>query len=110
MDAEPLLIGHQQHQPDGGAADLGAAAEGQLGHGLVDQQQERVVGQPGDEIAAKKKTDVMTGAAGGGGASLRSTCLSPAGGARLDPQLDAEQTHGGVLAHLDLLVVGGAED
>lgn len=36
--------------------------------------------------------------------------MLPAGRASLNPQLDAEQTHSGIVTHLDLFVVHGAED
>lgn len=36
--------------------------------------------------------------------------LLPAGRASLNPQLDAEQTHSGIITHLNLFVVHRAED
>lgn len=53
MNAELLLTGHQEHQSDGGSADGRARADGQLPNGLVEQQQERVVGQAGGKVAAR---------------------------------------------------------
>lgn len=52
MNTDLLLTGEQEHQSDGGSADCRVRADGQLANGLVEQQQERVVCQPGGEIAA----------------------------------------------------------
>lgn len=109
MNAELLLTGHQEHQSDGGAGHCGARADGQLSNGLVEQQQERVVGQPGGKIAAHGRGKEKKRERCGG---WRDTVFSllPAGRASLNPQLDAEQTHSGIVTHLDLFVVHRAED
>lgn len=111
MNTELLLTGHQEHQSDGGSADCRARADGQLPNGLVEQQQERVVGQAGGKIAAhgekgeQKQQEVRH-------KSVLSdlSSLLPAGRASLNPQLDAEQTHSVIITHLDLFVVHRAED
>lgn len=64
MHAELLLTGHQEHQSEGGGSHRSAAADGQLANGLVEQQQQRAVRQPGGEVAAgAEKT--LAGATGG---------------------------------------------
>lgn len=54
MDAELLLIGHEEDQSDGGLAHCSVGADSQLADGLVEQQKDRVVAQPGDEVAAER--------------------------------------------------------
>lgn len=108
-DADLLLIGHEEDQPDGGPAHCGVGADGELGDHLVEQQQDGVVAQAGDKVSADTEELSQVG--------LKKTRLSllrddgsPAGRADASPQLDAEQTHRGVLTHLDPLVVDGAEN
>lgn len=106
MDTEFLLTGHQEHQSDGGTTHCGVRADGQLANGLVEQQHERVVSQPGGEITAEQKRQEVRHKSG----FPEFVSLVPAGRASLDPQLDAEQADSGIVAHLDVFVVHRAED
>lgn len=54
MNTEFLLTGQQEHQADGGSAYCRPRADGQLANSLIEQQQERVIGQHGDEIAVHR--------------------------------------------------------
>lgn len=40
----------------------------------------------------------------------RSPKVLPVDGTGLNPHLDAEQTYGDIITHLDLFIVGGAKD
>lgn len=55
MNTEFLLTGHQEHQADGGTACCRARTDGQLANSLIEQQEERVVSQPGDEITVHRE-------------------------------------------------------
>lgn len=54
MNTEFLLTGQQEHQADGGSADCRPRADGQLANSLIEQQQEGVISQHGDEIAVHR--------------------------------------------------------
>lgn len=57
MDSVLLLTGHEEEQSDGGPAHRRVGTDGQLADGLVEQQKDGVVAQPGDKVAAERDRD-----------------------------------------------------